>query len=69
MWTARADIEQLLEQWSALAYFERRRDISEDDRDAPWLYVWLRSRTGTSLSADSRSPPGTLEAWRETERP
>jgi hypothetical protein len=38
MWTARADIEQLLDRCAALAYIEQyiegRRDISEDDHDA-----------------------------------
>jgi hypothetical protein len=67
MWTARADVGQLLDRCAALAYIEQyiegRRDISEDDRDALWLYVWSRSRAGTSLA------PRTREAWTETEKP
>jgi len=46
MWAARADVEQLFEKRVPFArvedYIDRRRDISEDDRSALWLYAWAR---------------------------
>jgi hypothetical protein len=48
MSSAQAHVEQLLGNGVALpqieAYIEGRRDISEDDRSALWLYAWARSR-------------------------
>jgi hypothetical protein len=35
-----ADLRQRIE-----AYIECRCDASEDDRDALWLYAWVKTRT------------------------
>jgi hypothetical protein len=49
MSSARAHVEQLLADGIALAhievYIDGRRDISEDDRNALWLYAWAKRRT------------------------
>ena len=48
MRSAQAQVEQLLEEHVPLpyiqAYIDGRRDISEGDRDALWLYAWAKSR-------------------------
>ena len=49
MSSTRGNVEQLLEQHVPFVrieeYIERRRDISEDERDGLWLYAWSRCRT------------------------
>jgi len=46
MLAAPVDLEQMLEERAPFAhiedYIDRRRDISEDDRSALWLYAWAR---------------------------
>jgi hypothetical protein len=46
MLNAQADVQQLLDERASLArieaYIEGCPDISEDDRDALWLYAWVK---------------------------
>jgi len=48
MWSAQAQVEQLLEKRVPFvrieAFIESCRDISEDDRNALWLYCWVRKQ-------------------------
>jgi len=54
MWSAQAQVEQLLEERVPLAhieaYIDHRHDISEDDRNALWLYLWAKSKTSSGAS-------------------
>jgi hypothetical protein len=49
MRSAQAHVEQLLDEHIPFrqieAYIHRRLAISEDDRDALWLYAWARIQT------------------------
>jgi hypothetical protein len=46
MWAKEAGVQQLLDEGGSFerieAYIEGCRDISQDDRDALWLYAWIK---------------------------